>query len=108
MKFALTTFRQDGSFRVYSFTEKPRGKEYVTYLVRADVDTARRWGISLQELPLLCCRALEDQVPTGELHTITFTPRDMQQYVAERALQQGNSGRKRYAQSPAGPPPPQG
>lgn len=56
--FVLTGFKQVLSFRVFSFER--RGVVPISIsTVRADLELARKHGIPIQELPLLCRRVLE-------------------------------------------------
>lgn len=83
MRFALTDFFQDGIYRVFAFQKLPQAEGTDRYWVKADMTQARRYGISLQELPLLCRAALE--VYDGTEHAITFTAREMMLVADERA-----------------------
>ena len=85
MRFALTDFFQDGVFRVFAFDRVPASEGSGRYWVKADMTLARRYGISLQELPLLCRAALETGVTTGDQHTITYTVTEMMEFADKRA-----------------------
>jgi hypothetical protein len=58
-QFVLTGFRQDIAFRVFNFESSPVGAAKVQYSVRADLSLARKYGIQMQALPLLCWELLE-------------------------------------------------
>jgi hypothetical protein len=59
MQFMLTGFKQDIEFRVFNFETSPVGAPKVQFSVRADLALARRYGIQMQALPLLCWELLE-------------------------------------------------
>lgn len=56
MQYILSGFTQDMGFRVFRFegvaVDRPRTRTVFT--VRADLALIRRYGIQIQELPLLC------------------------------------------------------
>ncbi len=58
-QFMLTGFKQDIGFRVFTFEASPVGAAKVQYIVRADLALARKYGIQMQALPLLCWELLE-------------------------------------------------
>ena len=76
MQFSLTGFSQTTNVRRYTFqgvtAEKRQG---VTLGV--DLNLARQYGISLQELPLLCQRFLEEQSAAGKMDSLTFSELEM-------------------------------
>jgi hypothetical protein len=81
MHFVLTGFRQSDHTRRYYFDaiEKEHERQQVT--VSADVDLARRYGISLQELPLLCLRLLEGHRNAA---SISFAEPEMVRWAADK------------------------
>lgn len=99
MKFVLTDFFHDGGYRVFAFETLPRS-EAGRYWVKADMNLARRHGISLQELPLLCRAALEAGVDTHPEHTITYTANEMMQIAKARAATVSTRRRKPYPPRP--------
>jgi len=90
MKFVLRGFRQVTTFRVFTFeslaTERPRS----LFTVQADLALARRYGIPLQDLPLLCRSVLERIPVDGSERSFSFTEADMCTFadgVAARAAE---------------------
>jgi hypothetical protein len=59
LQFMLTGFKQDVSFRVFSFEASPAGAQKIQFSVKADLTLARKYGIQMQALPLLCWGLLE-------------------------------------------------
>jgi len=92
MQFILTGFTQDTGFRVFAFEGVVVGQIRTVFTVRADLALSRRYGIAMQELPLLCRSLLdrqgesgEPQLETGENHTLTFTEEEMRACADKRA-----------------------
>jgi hypothetical protein len=57
--FVLTGFSHDLGFRVYAFDCEGKERTRSHYTVRADLTLVRKYGLHIQELPLLCRRLLE-------------------------------------------------
>ena len=72
MQYVLTGFTSDMEFRVFAFDAVGDDRVRREYSVRADLTLARKYGITLQELPLLCRGILEQRV-FGSHHQSTFT-----------------------------------
>lgn len=76
MQFVLTGFIQDGGFRVFAFERMGEDRKWTKYAVRADLVLIRRYGIRVQELPLLC-RGLLERRDGEETRAFTFTEDEM-------------------------------
>jgi hypothetical protein len=72
MQYVLTGFSSDMGFRVFAFDAVDDDRVRTEYLVRADLTLVRKYGIKLQELPLLCRGVLEQRI-FGSHHQSTFT-----------------------------------
>jgi hypothetical protein len=79
IQFMLTGFKQDIGFRVFSFEASPVGAPKVLYSVKADLALARRYGIQMQALPLLCWELLERSDNVGE-RSFTYSEDEMCRY----------------------------
>ena len=82
-------FTSDNGFRVYDF-DAVVGLEGVRapYTVRADLALARQYGISLQELPLLCCGILEQRIlSSAEEHNFTYSEAEMRIHADARSVE---------------------
>ena len=104
MQFILSGFTQDLGFRVFRFEgvtlDRPRTRTIFT--VRADLALIRRYGIQIQELPLLC-RGLLDGLDDGqETHTLIFTEERMRTCANDRAAAKDAAAAKR--RTPRKPP----
>jgi len=73
MQFVLTGFTQDKGFRVFAFEGIGTGQLRVAFTVRADLDLTRRYGIRLQDLPLICREVLEHRTEGEQQRALTFT-----------------------------------
>jgi hypothetical protein len=77
MQFILTGFTQDMAFRVFAFERMGLDRVRTKFVVKADLGLIRRYGIQVQELPLLCRNLLVRLDESEEAHTLTFTEDDM-------------------------------
>jgi hypothetical protein len=80
MQYILTGFTQDMGFRVFAFERIGDDRLRTKFTVRADLTLIRRYGIRLQDLPLMC-RGLLDRCNEGEeKRTLIFTEDEMGLY----------------------------
>src|SRR5438105_2950740 len=77
MQFSLTGFSQSANLRLFAFQRTAADRTRQNFTVQVDVNLARQYAISLQDLPLLCRQFLEEQVEAGELHSLTFSEHEM-------------------------------
>lgn len=77
MHYILTGFTHSTGFRVFSFDGIAAGFLRTGYSVRADLSLARKYGIRVQELPLLCHGILERRSEDDQQRAFTFTEDDM-------------------------------
>ncbi len=95
LQFVLTGFSQDLAFRVFAFERMGLDRVRTKYVVKADLALVRRYGIQVQELPLLC-RNLLDRCDDGEqTHTFTFTEDEMCLHAKDRATAREIAAQKR-------------
>ncbi len=105
MQFNLIGFSQDTGFRVFAFEGAAAGRIRTEYTVRADLDLIRKYGIRVQELPLLC-RGLLERAGEGEQKcTATFTEEQMRLHALNCAAARNATIHKR--KSPRTTPPTQ-
>lgn len=84
-QFVLLGFSQDREFRVFGFKETAADRTQTMYAVRADMAMALRYGIRLQELPLLCREVLERRLEGEQKRAFTYSEADMRVYADNRA-----------------------
>jgi hypothetical protein len=95
MQFMLTGFTQDLAFRVFAFERMGLDRVRTKVAVKADLALVRRYGIPVQELPLLCRALLERSENGGELHNLTFTEDDMSLHAKGCAAARAAAAQKR-------------
>ena len=83
MQFIFTGFTQDMGLRVFAFERMGADRIRTKYTVRADLALILRYGIRMQELPLLCRNLLELRDNGGENGTLTFTEDQMCLYAKD-------------------------
>lgn len=101
MQFILTGFTQQLGFRVFGFEGRREDKTKSAYTVKADLGLIRRYGIRVQELPLLC-RALLDRTTEDEKQRAwTYSEAEMSLHEKEcSAARLAASSKKRLARKP--------
>lgn len=92
MQFTLTGFTQDTGCRVFGYEGVGEDRVRIRFTVRADLALSRKYGIRLQELPLMCLGILErssviDESCSAEpgpvQRSLTFTEEAMIRYADE-------------------------
>ncbi len=105
----LTGFTNDLGFRVFTFERLSIEHEDVRteYTVRADLALVLKYGIPLQELPLLCRGVLEGIAQDGR-QDFTYTEADMIAHAqaSAGAVPVQNDKRPRQEKPEAQPKPP--
>lgn len=101
MQYTIVGFSQNSGFRSFRFEGVgPDGKR-IGFTVEADLALARRYGIRLQELPLLCRGLLERQVEGEQKNAVTFTEEKMSLYASSCAAERDAAAqRKRPVRRP--------
>ena len=77
MHYVLTGFTHDMGFRVFAFDCVGEDRVRTEYKVKADLALIKRYGIRVQELPLLCRGILERRSADEQRRTLTYTEADM-------------------------------
>ena len=85
MQFSLTGFSQGANVRCYTFRSVTADQPRQDVTVEVDLSLVRQYGISLQELPLLCRSLLEEQFAAGKIDSLTFSEREMLGVASRRA-----------------------
>lgn len=73
MQYLLLGFTQDAGSRIFAFEGVAADRGRTAYSVRADLALARKHGIQMQELPLLCRGVLEQRHEGDDQRAFTFT-----------------------------------
>jgi hypothetical protein len=104
MQFILTGFTQDIGFRVFAFEGISDDRSRTAFIVRTDLALIRKYGIRVQELPLLCRGLLERREESEKERTLTFTEEGMRLHADHAAAERDAAKRRKPARRP--PPSP--
>lgn len=87
MNFTFTGFSQEAGFRLFAFEGITVEKIKTRYEVKVDISLLGKYGIKVQELPLLCRRLLDKHGNEKDINTSTliFTEAEMCLQQSERA-----------------------
>ena len=77
MNFMLMGFDQDAELRIFAFKGIAADRTKTEFTVGVNVALIPRYGIRMQELPLLCRQLLERRGEGEEKRTLTFTDEEM-------------------------------
>ena len=84
-EFVLSRFHQEDGIRYYIFQRPDDDGASIEFTVDADVTLLRKYGIVLQELPLLCRHLLEKQDAGSPSRAVTFSEDLMKEQADHRA-----------------------
>jgi len=96
MQFILSGFTQDMGFRVFAFEGVKADRTRARYTVRADLGLVRKYGIQVQELPLLCRALLDKGGEAEEKRSFIFSEDEMRL----RAVAREAAATKRHPRRP--------
>jgi len=97
LQFILTGFTQELGFRVFAFERLGGDRVRTRCTVKADLVLVRRYGIRLQELPLMCRGLLEQGDDSEAMPTMIFSEDQMRVCANERAAAKEGAAHKRKA-----------
>ena len=104
MQFILTGFTQDIGFRVFAFEGIASDRTRTEFTVRTDLALIRRYGIRVQELPLLCRELLEQRGEGEQERSIVFTEAGMRQHADVCAMKKDAAQKRKPSyKRPAAP-----
>jgi hypothetical protein len=93
MQYVFTGFTHQSGFRVFAFDSLGDNRVRTGFTVMVDLALIRKYGIRVQELPLLCRAVLERRTEEEPQRTFTYTEADMSLRATASALEV--SARKR-------------
>jgi hypothetical protein len=99
MQYLFTGFTHDMGFRVFAFECIGDDRVRTAFQVRADLGLIRRYGIRMQELPLLCRGILEHRNEDEEQRTFTYTEADMR-LNADLCASQASAKKRKLPRKP--------
>jgi hypothetical protein len=95
VEYVLTNFQQQLNVRRFFFKGTNAARERLEFIVGVDLTSARKYGIPVQELPLLCLRFLEERTDDLQPRGVTFTEAQLADYAKQRAEEKKRSESKR-------------
>src|SRR5256885_1442903 len=95
MQFVLTGFTQDIEFRVFAFEAVAGDRTRTPFTVRMDMALSRRYGIRIQELPLLCLGLLERRDEAEQANSMTFPEEGMRLHADTCAAERDAAAKKK-------------
>jgi hypothetical protein len=101
LQFILTGFSQVMGFRVFAFEGIAADWTRSAFTVRTDLALIRRYGIRLQELPLLCRGILDRREAGEEKRAFTYGEEDMIRYADSAAAQKEAARKGKVPRRPA-------
>ncbi|HMF79448.1 MAG TPA: hypothetical protein VK604_27555 [Bryobacteraceae bacterium] len=103
MQFMITGFKQDTTFRVFTFDGVAADRSRTVFTVRTDLALSRSYGIRVQELPLLCRAVLERRDEEAQEREFTFTEQDMRLHASGCAAEKDAAQKKKAMRRPFNP-----
>lgn len=100
VQFIITGFTPDMGFRVFAFQRIEADRTRTEFTVRTDLSLIRRYGIRMQELPLLCRELLERRDEGEQERTLTFTEEEMRVHAEDRAVERAAAQRRKSMRRP--------
>jgi hypothetical protein len=100
MQFILTGFTQDTTFRIFEFDYVGPGQARTQFTVCADLGLIRRYGIQVQDLPLLCRGVLEGRVEAEETRSFIFTEEKMMVHARDCATAKELAAQRKKPRKP--------
>lgn len=93
-QFILKGFSQELGSRVFEFEGVEADRSRTVFTVTADLALTRRYGIQLQDLPLLCRAVLERNHEGSEKRAFAYTEADMRVH-ADHAIARAEAAKQR-------------
>ena len=94
MQFIMSGFTPDEGFRVFSFNRVGNDYARTRFTLRADLSLIGKYGISMQELPLLMKEHLESGHAAESATALVFTEEAMRACAEHRAAGRSAAGKK--------------
>lgn len=95
MQYTLAGFTHQMGVRTFAFVCTNDEKQKSEFRVRADLALIQRYGIRVQDLPLLCLGVLERRDEADDRRTFTYTEADMRSYAEARAIRDAEAEKKK-------------
>jgi len=97
MHFVLAGFTPETGFRIFKFEGIGDNRSRIEFTVRTDLALIRKYGIQMQDLPLLC-RGLLDRLDENEARRhFVFGEEEMRGFAEQRAAEKEATDKKKAA-----------
>lgn len=100
MDYILTGFITESGYRVFAFECMSKERVRTHYRVRVDIALIRKYGIHVQDLPLLCRGLLDRRLEDEEPRALTYTESDMRIHADVLALRHAEAQKKKTPRRP--------
>lgn len=102
LQFVVNGFKEVQGFRIFSFERVGADRSRTPFTVRTDLALSRRYGIPMQELPLLCRSVLEQCSNDEDNRSFTYGEDAMCLYAARAAARDEAAKLRRPRKAPTG------
>ena len=92
--FLLTGFTQAAGIRTYAFEGRVDARRFA-YTVEVDLALIPRYGIRIQDLPLLCRELLLQRDQPDEIGAVVFTEQGMRSHAEKLAIAREEAGHRK-------------
>ena len=93
-QFLLAGFTQAAGIRIYAFEGKVEARR-IDYTVEVDLALIPRYGIRIQDLPLLCRELLQQRTQPDEMSAVVFSEQRMRSHAERLAIAREEAGHKK-------------
>jgi len=100
-QFILKGFTEALGFRIFAFEGVATDRTRTDFTVKTDLALSRRYGIRLQELPLLCRALLEQRDETAPGQSFTYGEEEMSLFAARAAARDEAAKQRKPPRRPA-------
>jgi len=101
IQFVLKGFREETGCRVFVFDGIEVDRSRSEYTVETDLAMSRRYGIRLQELPLLCRALLEELGADEKKRSFTYSEEHMGAHASVEAARAEAARKRKPPRRPA-------
>lgn len=103
LQFSLRGFSEVMGHRVFTFEGVAPDRTRALFTIRANLALSRRYGIQLQELPLLCQATLEVRQEGWDKRTFVYGEEHMRTHALEAAARSAAAKQRKPPRRPVSP-----
>lgn len=101
LQFVLRGFSDTAGLRVFAFEGIAPDRTRTLFTVSADLALTRKYGMRLQELPLLCLTVLEQCHDGGKQRAFSYSEQEMRRYADAAAARELAAKQRKPPRRPA-------